>query len=127
MKKMWVPAFAFVLAGVVGCGGASSAGKDQIAAVNEMASILDGIKDDKSADEALPKLEKAADKARAAGEKVASGKMSSDEATKYGKELGDAQAKMQAAAVKAAMAAPGKGKQITAALGKAAPQNVKIP
>jgi hypothetical protein len=126
MKKLGVLTLALVLSGVVGCGG-SSAAKDQVAAVNEMASILEGIKDDKSADEALPKLEKAADKAREAGERVASSKLSADEASKYAKDLGDAQTKMSSAAAKAAMAAPSKSKQITAALAKAAPKNVKIP
>ncbi|HEY7307740.1 MAG TPA: hypothetical protein VH643_00105 [Gemmataceae bacterium] len=126
MKNMCVLMFAFLLlGGLTGCG--SSATKDQITAVNEMATLLEGIKDDKSAEEALPKLEKAADKARAAGEKVASSKLSEGDATKYAKELGEAQTKMSAAAMKAALAAPGKGKEITAALAKAAPKNVKIP
>jgi hypothetical protein len=126
MKKMFVLLFAFVLlGGLTGCG--SSAGKDQIAAVNEMASILEGIKDDKSAESALPGLEKAADKARAAGEKVASSKMSSDEATKYGKELADAQTKLMAASMKAAMSVPGKSKEISAAVAKAQPKNIKLP
>jgi hypothetical protein len=127
MKKMFVLLFAFVLLGSLsGCG--SSAGKDQLAAVNEMASILEGIKDDKSAEEALPKLEKAADKARAAGEKVtAGGAMSESEATKYAKEMADAQTKLMAASMKAAMAAKGKSKEISAALAKAQPKNVKLP
>ena len=120
MKKMFVLALVFViLGGVSGCG---SAAKDQVAAVNDMASILDGIKDDKSADEALPKLEKAADKARAGGEKVAGSKMSESDASKYVKELMEAQTKMQAAAVKACSAAKGKSKQITDAIGKAQPK-----
>jgi hypothetical protein len=126
MKKLVVLLFAFLLlGGLTGCG--SSATNDQVAAVNEMATILEGIKDDKSAEEALPKLEKAADKARAAGEKVASGKLSEAEATKYAKELGEAQSKMQSAAMKAASAAKGKSQQITAALAKAAPKNIKLP
>jgi hypothetical protein len=126
MKKTFVLMLAIVLlGGLTGCG--SSATKDQVTAVNEMAVILEGIKDDKSAEEALPKLEKAADKARVAGEKVASSKLSEGEATKYGKELGEAQSKMSAAAMKAALAAPSKGKDITAALSKAAPKNIKMP
>ena len=88
---------------------------------------MEGVKDDKSAEEALPKLEKAADKARVAGEKVASSKLSEGEATKYGKGLGEAQSKMSAAAMKAALAAPSKGKDITSALAKAAPKNIKMP
>jgi hypothetical protein len=127
MKKMCVLTFGFVVLSAVGCGGASSSGKDQVAAINEMSSIMDGIKDDKSAEEALPKLEKAATKAREAGEKVAAGKLSEDEATKYAKEVGEARAKMQASATKAASAAPGKSKQIVETLGKAAPKNVKMP
>jgi hypothetical protein len=127
MKKMLVLLFAALLSGVLtGCG--SSPPKDQVAAVNEMASILEGIKDDKSAEEALPKLEKAADKARTAGEKVTSGgAMSESEATKYAKEMGEAQTKMQSAAMKAAIAAKGKSKQITETLAKAQPKNVKLP
>jgi curli biogenesis system outer membrane secretion channel CsgG len=126
MKKMFVLLFAVLLSGALsGCGSASAA-KDQIAAVNEMASILEGVKDDKSAEEALPKLEKAADKARAAGEKVASGgAMSESEATKFSREMGEALSKMQSAAMKAASAAKGKSKQITETLAKAQPKNVK--
>jgi outer membrane murein-binding lipoprotein Lpp len=127
MKKVLVLLFAVVLSGTLtGCGSAS-AGKDQIAAVNEMASILEGIKDDKSAEAALPGLEKAADKARTAGEKVASGKMSESEAATYGKEMAEALSKMQTAAMKAASAAKGKSKQITDAIAKAQPKNVKLP
>lgn len=113
-----------LLSGVVGCG---SAAKDQLAALQEMTSILDGIKDDRSADEALPKLEKAADRARQAGEKVVGSKMSEGDATKYMKEMMEAQAKMQAAAVKAGSAAKSKGQQILAALAKAQPKNSKMP
>ena len=127
MKKMFVLMFSVMLSfAVSGCGGAASAGKDQVAAVNEMATILDGVKDDKSADEALPKLDKAAAKAREAGEKVAANKMSTDEATKYAKDISEARSKMQASAMKAALAVPGKGKQLTEAIGKAQP-NIKMP
>jgi len=127
MKKMFVLLFAALLPGALtGCGSAS-AGKDQLAAVNEMTSILEGIKDEKSAEAALPGLEKAADKAREAGEKVASGKLSESDASKYMKEMMEAQTKMQAAAMKAASAAKGKSKQITDTLAKAQPKNVKLP
>jgi hypothetical protein len=127
MKKVLGLMFALLLSsGLTGCG--SSATKNQLAAVNEMTSILEGIKDDKSAEEALPKLEKAADNARTAGEKIVSGgAMSESEAAKYAKEIMEAQVKMQAAAMKAAMAAKGKSKQITEALAKAQPKNVKLP
>src|SRR5690348_1314549 len=126
MKKMFVLLCAcLLLGGLMGCG--SSGTTDQIAAVNEMATILDGVKDDKSAEEALPKLEKAADKARVAGEKVASSKLSESEATKYAKELSEAQSKMSASAMKATLAAPKKSKDISAALAKAAPKNIKLP
>jgi hypothetical protein len=124
MKKTTVLVLALVLlGGVAGCGSAS---KDQLTAINEMTSILEGIKDDKSADEALPKLEKAADKARAAGEKVAGSKMSEGDATKYMKEMLEAQTKMQTAATKAAASAKGKNQQILAAIAKAQPK-VKMP
>ena len=127
MKKMFVLLFAVLLPGALtGCGSAS-AGKDQLAAVNEMTSILEGIKDEKSAESALPGLEKAADKAREASEKVASGKMSESDAAKYMKDMMEAQTKMQSAAMKAASAAKGKSKQITDALAKAQPKNVKLP
>jgi hypothetical protein len=127
MKKMFVLLFAVLIPGALaGCGSASS-GKDQLAAINEMTSILEGVKDEKSAEAALPGLEKAADKARAAGEKVASGKMSESDAAKYMKDLMEAQTKMQAAAMKAAAAAKGKGKEITETLAKAQPKNVKLP
>jgi hypothetical protein len=125
MKKISVLTLAFVLvSGIAGCG---SAAKDQLAAINEMTSILDGIKDDKSAGDALPKLEKAADKAREAGEKVSSSKMSEGDATKYMKEVLDAQTKMQVSAVKACAAAKGKSKEIQAAIAKAQPKNIKMP
>lgn len=125
MKKIFTLTLVFVVAaGVSGCG---SAAKDQVAAINEMTTILDGIKDDQSADEALPKLEKAADKARAAAEKVASGKMSESDATKYLKESLEAQTKMQTAATKACSSAKGKSKEILAAIAKAQPKNVKMP
>ena len=120
MKKTTVLVLALVLlGGVAGCGSAS---KDQLTAIDEMTSILEGIKDDKSADEALPKLEKAADKARAAGEKLSGSKMSEAEATKYLKEISEAQSKMQTAAIKAASSAKGKSKQILAAIAKAQPK-----
>lgn len=123
MKKLCV--CCLVLAGgIAGCG---SAAKDQLAAINEMTTILEGIKDDKSAEEAMPKLEKTADKAREAGEKVSGSKMSEGDATKYLKDMGEAQARMQSAATKAAASAPSKSKPILAALARAQPKNVKQP
>ena len=120
MKKTALLVLALAsLGGVPGCGSAS---KDQLAALAEMTTILEGIKDDKSADEALPKLEKAADKARAAGEKLSGSKMSEGDATKYLKDITEAQLKMQAAATKAAASAKGKSKQILAAIAKAQPK-----
>ncbi len=124
MKKTIVLALTGVLLiGVSGCG--SSPAKEQVAALNEMTSILEGIKDDNSAQQALPKLEKAADKAREAGEQIASGKMSEAELKPYAKDIVEAYSNMLKAASKAGKAAKSKAMPIVMAVTKAQPNGVK--
>jgi hypothetical protein len=50
--------------------------------MNEMSTILESIKDDKSAEEALPKLEKAATRAQEVGKKLDALKLSEDQKKK---------------------------------------------
>lgn len=58
-----------------GCGGANGTNadslyKEQMAAMNDCAIILESVKDDASADEAIPKLEKAHGRMREARDKL---------------------------------------------------------
>jgi TolA-binding protein len=108
-----------------GCGGSANAEgmmKDTIATMNEMAATLETVKDDKTADEAIPKLEKEVAKLKELKKKAEELKLPKDEdkklEEKYKPELEKATKRFQEAAMKAVLAAPAKGKLIGETLSK---------
>jgi hypothetical protein len=130
MRKMplWALGVA-LLGGLGGCGGNDpmSEKKDplsqKVAAVRQITTLLEGIKDDASAEAAFPRLEKAVARFQEAGKKFDSLMSSSKEEAnqlieKHVVDLAEGLVKVQAAAAKAGKAAPGKKDQIMAVLNK---------
>jgi hypothetical protein len=100
--------------------GPESALQEQIAALNDMAGILDSIRDDASAEATLPRLEQAAQRTAHANQVAQSMDLEGDQKKeariKYRKDLRMAEAKLRAANLRAQMAAPTKRREIQAAL-----------
>jgi hypothetical protein len=126
--SLWVLGVA-LLGGLSGCGTkAPPPGKkdplaEKIAAINKVTSILEGIKDDATAEAALPRLEKPVTQFQEAGKKLKSMMSTSKEeadklVVKYGLELVGALMKVQAATERAGKAAPGKKDKILELLRK---------
>ena len=113
-----------LLVGVNGCGGGGPEGiiKDKNATTKEIAGILEGIKDDASADAAMPKLDKACEKLGDLNKKFFEINISMEEMGKLlqknSAESTEASQKLKTATESAQKAAPGKTAQITAALAK---------
>jgi hypothetical protein len=123
---MWTVSLALVLAaGLSGCGDSSaeSAMKDMIAALNGLAESLESVKDDASADAALPQIRKAAQRVAAAAEKLQNQKVTQDEekrlGEKYKKELAKAQERLMRASMSAGMKAPKRALEFAVAMGNA--------
>jgi hypothetical protein len=114
---------------LVGAGRAADADKaegtlkDMLKVVKEITTILQTIKDDKTADVALPKLEQAAGKIKDLTTKAKGYKLSKDEEKqlkeKYQKEMQDAFTKLIGASIEAGKNAPNKAQKIKEALDKA--------
>jgi predicted DNA-binding transcriptional regulator YafY len=69
MNRAVVFCVAVLLCGVCGCKKSpEQLGREEVAAMNEAAAVLESIQDDASAQRALPKLEKASARIRAANE-----------------------------------------------------------
>jgi hypothetical protein len=127
MKKLVGMGIALVvlsaLAGCSGGGGAESLMNEQIKTMNELSGVLEGIKDDASADAAVPKLEKLALQIKELDKKGKDIKVSADEKKKleekFKGQLEEAVKRLMAASVGAGMKAPAKAKQIQAAMEKA--------
>jgi hypothetical protein len=81
MRQWIILGLAGVVSAATGCGGSSadSLMKDELANMKDVASILEGIKDDSSAEAALPKLEKAADRAAELSKKAEALKLSDEQ------------------------------------------------
>jgi hypothetical protein len=116
-------ALAFLAAGCGG-GGADAIMKESIAQLNEMATTLETIKDDKTADEAIAKLEKQGTKMQELKKKSEDLKLSKDDEKKlmdkYKDEMEKASKKLQEAMKSAVSKAPTKAMAIAAAVTKAA-------
>ena len=101
---------------------AESTLKDMLKVVKEITTILQTIKDDKTADAALPKLEKATGEMKAINAKMKNYKLSKDEEKqlqeKYMKEIQDAVTKLFRASTEAGKNAPNKAQKIKEALSK---------
>ena len=123
---LWYGLLLVLLVGASGCGGGPEAiKKDQIWVTREITVILEGIKDDASADAAIAKLDKAADRLAELNKRFSEQSLSKEEGLKlmeYAQETADTQKKMDAAQTKALAAAPGKSKQIAAAMAKTTPK-----
>ncbi len=127
MKKYIVLGlFAVVLSGVGGCGGGGpdSLMKEQIATLNEMSAALESVKDDKSADEAIAKIDKSCDKLKDISKKFNELKVSEADKKKLeeaNKKAGDeAGERFQKAMKGAAEKAPGKAMAIAGSMLKMA-------
>jgi hypothetical protein len=116
-----------LLGGVSGCKKSpEQLGRDQVAAMNEAAAVLESIQDDASAQRALPKLEKAAARIRAANEATIRSwsqrgnsnkpfeKLNDPKVQEQIKELTQAGARVLGAQMQAMQRAPGKAAQIQA-------------
>jgi hypothetical protein len=100
--------------------------RDQVAAMNEAAAVLESIQDDASAQQALPKLEKAAARIRAANEATMRSwsqggssskpfeKLNDPKVQQQIKELTQAGVRLLGAQMQAMQRAPGKAAQIQA-------------
>jgi hypothetical protein len=110
------------LSGCGGSGGAESTFKEMISAINEMAQVYESIKDEASADAALPRLQKAAARYRESANKMKAIKVTKSEDDRLEKqfkpELDKARTKLQQAIMNAALKAPKKAQEIIAALAK---------
>jgi hypothetical protein len=113
--------------GLGGCGGskAENAIKESIATVNEMAQALESVKDDASADAAIPRLQKAAQRFQEIAKQRAAFKLDPTEEKRlqeqYMPEMSKAMQKLIVAATSAAFKAPKKARDMTAALAKVKP------
>ena len=127
MKKRLIFGFGLVmLCGMSGCSGSSAEGilKEQVAEMNNITTLLQGIKDDASADAAMPKIEKSVLRIKELDGKLKDLKMPVSEKKRLedqyvNKEIPDAASKMQAALVQAMTKAPKKAMDIAAILKKA--------
>jgi hypothetical protein len=113
MKDVAMGTLCLVLLLGSGCGGSSPADnftRESIGIQTEMLSILESIKDDKTADDAIPKLEKAAVKLGETRKKFMDLKLSDDEgkkvAEKHQKELKELGEKIKGAMANAIKVAP---------------------
>ena len=129
MKKCIGLGLALVLlCGVSGCGSseAEEAAKDLIATMNELTAILNGIKDDASADAAIPKIEKQAEKMSVLNRKMKLNKLTAEEdkklEEKYRAQVAEAGKKLAGAMASAIQKAPRKAQQILAAVSRVRPQ-----
>jgi hypothetical protein len=97
--------------------------KELLKEVKNMTAILESIKDNKTADDALPKLEKSADSVKKLGETMKGYKLSPDEQKqlmgKFQKEMQAVFPKLLAASVQAGKNAPDRAKKIQEAMQKA--------
>jgi hypothetical protein len=127
---------ALVLFGFAGCGKPSDEQlvQEQVAAMNEVTSVLNTIQNDATAEAALPRLEKAVSRLAAANERTdkaraakpqpkdpnqAMQQLNDPKAQQAVQQLMDAGFAMAAAAVQAQQKAPGKAAQIAAVMQKA--------
>jgi hypothetical protein len=114
----------FIVCGFSGCGsgGPEAQVKEMISLLNQLSDALESIKDDASADAAIPKIESIAEKLSALGKRMKEEKPSKEEdkrlQEKYQKEVMDAQQRMQKAIVSAALKAPGKAMKLQEAFKK---------
>jgi hypothetical protein len=123
MKRALVMGLGFLLLGMVGCSSPNAVelANQRIALMNEITTILDGIKDDSTATEAMPKLEKAVDRLVDLNKKAETVKASAEEFKQVQAKAGDflgAGLKMTGASMKAILSAPTKGKEIEAQISK---------
>jgi hypothetical protein len=127
MKKVLTLGFSLVLlCGLSGCGGsaAESILKEQLGLMNDITGYMETIKDDASADAAMPKIEKAIQRMKELEDKLKTIKMPSGEKKRLedqyiGKELPAAAAKMKTALEGVMKKVPNKGLQIAMILQKA--------
>jgi hypothetical protein len=126
MRAIAVLAISLLLGGAVrGAGSAEAAQtlRDMIAAVNHISALLEGIRDDASADAALPGLEQGAQRVKDLEKKLAAYPLTDAEKKKlrqeHRQEVEKAITRLYAAARQAGMRAPKKALQIQAALSKA--------
>jgi hypothetical protein len=124
MRKVLLVGFVLVASfGLGGCGSkAENAFKESIAAVNEMAQAFESVKDDASADAAIPRLQKAAQRFQDIAKQRAALKLDPSEEKRlqeqYMPEMSKAMQKLIVAATSAAFKAPKKARDMTAALAK---------
>jgi hypothetical protein len=129
MKRSSVFCVAVLLCGVSGCKKSpEQLGREQVAAMNEAAAVLESIQDDASAQRALPKLEKAAARIRAANEATMRSwsqggnqnkSLNDPKVQEQIKELTQAGARVLGAQMQAMQRAPGRAAQIQALMDKA--------
>ena len=109
----------FLLCGVSGCGssGPDATMKESIVVMNDLSSILEGIKDNATADQAIPKIEKQADRMKELRKKMQELKLSTEEEKKleekYKPETDKARERMQKAMKQALTNAPTKAMTIS--------------
>jgi hypothetical protein len=127
MRRTWLCIFGvLLLVGGNGCrpstADIAAALKEQIAGMNDMASILEGIKDEASAEAEMPRLEKAAERVQQASKRMADLKPSPDQAqrlfTQYSGEQGTAALRLVNGAMAAETAAPQHSQRIKEILAK---------
>jgi hypothetical protein len=123
MKKLVWLAVAVLSPGLAGCGsGADSLMKETIGILNDMASALEGVKDDASADAAIPKLKELGAKLKENGNKKLEEKdkaipqLNQKLEEKYKDKIEKAATRLQTAMVAAAKKAPGKALALLMAL-----------
>jgi hypothetical protein len=122
MKKgVILGVFAAVLCGVSGCGSSPDGiVKDNIAAMNEVSTALDSIKDDASADAAIPKIQKGMQRLKDNTKKLEEMKMSEEDKKKLmeanDKPMKEAMEKMLKAGFSGPAKAPNKAKEIMNAM-----------
>jgi hypothetical protein len=132
MRKVLGCGLALVLVcGVSGCGSsaAEQTMKDTIAAENELADIMEGIKDDASAEAAIPKMEKVGERMKEIVRKVKSLKMTKDEEKKlqekYKPEMEKMQERLKNATMNLVKKAPGKSQKVMQAFMKVQTEMMK--
>ena len=101
-----------MLCGLSGCGSSGPEGttKELISTMNEMASTMEGIKDEASGEAAVPKLQKAAERGQELAKKMESYKLSPEQKKKleetYKKEIEDVGKRLMSAMIQAGGKAP---------------------
>jgi hypothetical protein len=112
MKKVAMLGMALVLAATAtGCGGSpDSLAKEELGIFNDISATLEGVKDDASADAAIPKLEKQADQLASVMKKIKelSPEQQKKITEKYQAEIQKTMARMMEAMMKAGSKAPSK-------------------